>query len=63
MHMNKFYFPGFVDIRSRLSCCALLCLEQNRLLWCTAIYVTYTGVLLVRQYSHIDGSKSYHILN
>lgn len=32
--MNKFHFPEIIDIRSRLSCFALLCLAQNRLFWC-----------------------------
>lgn len=37
MHMNKFAFHEIIDIRSRLSCFALLCFEQHRCIehsWC-----------------------------
>lgn len=47
MHMNKFHFPEIVDIRSRLSCFALLCLAQNRLFWCKLL-------CWVHQYTHAD---------
>ena len=51
MHMNKFHFPEIVDIRSRLSCFALLCLVQNRLFWCIVH-------CWVHQYTHTDSFKS-----
>lgn len=42
MHMNKFHFPEIVDIRSRLSCLALLRLAQNTLLWGILHQCTHT---------------------